>query len=419
MNFLNLLSFPVKVFLVVAALCCTALLVHAEDASPTYTDPTGATVPSNATVTPVPPGLVKTVVGGSIKAFTSVIDLANKAIKKISNNPELKKYGQRLTIMLASIVIVWSIIKNIALKQSLSQLIADMVFPMIITAFVLSAGLDVLPGVIQSTSTSVAGLFGAGSGEGMETSLANSMFTAMDEVWSAKSKDGALDFFKSPIDAVAMLILRIGIVVVMLLATALGVAAILVAKFQMALAIGLAGLFIPWILFKPTEFLFSGWLNFFLKAGFSLVGIFAVATVTLAGARGMADMIANSNADVADVLTFAAMGAMSVIFAYLMLKGGDIGEGLIGGSATGIGQLSSVAKGGASMAAPRMASATAGAAGLAAKLGAARAAGKMVGPGKMENGGTALADASFRKGSFTRAAFEAARGNAPKKPPSP
>lgn len=412
MKFFQSLSFPLKVFTIFAVLCFSALLAHAADL---VTTPEGVYVQSEAQV-PVNPGLVQSTISGATSAFTNVVAIANKAIDSISGNAQLKAYGKRLTIMLASIVIIWSIIKNIALKQSLPQLIADMVFPMIITAFVLSAGLDVLPGVIKSTATSVAGIFGAGSGGGMENSLASSMFTAMDEVWSAKTKDGALSFLSSPIDSVAMLLLRIGIIILMLMATAIGVAAILVAKFQIALAIGLAGLFIPWILFKPTEFLFSGWLNFFLKAGFSLVGIFAVATVVLAGAKGMASLITGANADISDVLTFVAMGAMSVVFAYLMLKGGDIGEGLIGGSATGIGQLSAVAKGGAAMAAPRMAAATAGAAGSATKLGAARAAGRMVGPNDMGRGAQAMTDAAFRRGSFTRAAFEAGRGNKPIKP---
>ena len=411
MKFFISLRFPMKVFLITAALCIATFIAQAQ--------PTPESPAAESAVEAANPGLVANTIAGALNAFTSVIALANSAINSISGNEQLKEYGKRLTLMLASIVIIWSIIKNIALKQSLPQLVADLVFPLIITAFVMTAGLDILPGVIKSATTAVAGLFGAGSAGGMELSLATSMFQAMDEVWSAKSQSaGALNFLQSPIDSVAILILRIGIVLVMLMSTALGVAAILIAKFQIALAVGLAGLFIPWILFKPTEFLFSGWLNFFLKAGFSLVGIFAVATVVLAGARGMASLITQANADIADVLTFIAMGAMSVVFAYLMLKGGDIGEGLIGGSATGIGQLTAVAKGGAAMSAPRMAGAAAGAAGSVARAGAARQAGKLAGPGEMSKGSQALADASFRKGSFTRAAFEKARGDKPKNPGS-
>lgn len=409
MKFLISLRFPLRVFLITAAVCMAAFFVQAQP-TPESPDAEYAVEAANA-------GLVANTVAGALKAFNDVIALANRAIDSISSNEQLKAYGKRLTLMLASIVIIWSIIKNIALKQALPQLIADLVFPLIITAFVLTAGLDILPGVIKSATTSVAGLFGAGSGAGMEMSLAASMFKAIDEIWSAKSQStGVMSFLQSPNVTVAILILRIGIVLLMLVATALGVAAILVAKFQIALAVGLAGLFIPWILFKPTEFLFSGWLNFFLKAGFSIVGIFAVATVVLAGAQGMASLITQANAEIADVLTFVAMGAMSVIFAYLMLKGSDIGEGLIGGSATGIGQLSAVAKGGAAMAAPRMAGAAVGVAGSGAKLGGAALAGKMTGAGKMSAGRQALVDATMRKGTFARAAFEKARGAGPSKP---
>jgi type IV secretion system protein TrbL len=365
-------------------------------------------------VTPVPEAefalltsVAQSVATGAITAFNQVIALANKAIDGISGNAELKNYGKKLTLMLASIVMVWSIIKNIALKQSLPQLVGDMVLPLVITAFVLTAGLDVLPGVIKSTTATVAGLFGAGNTGGMENSFTSAMFTSMGKIWNAKSSSSSFSFLSSPLDTLAILLLRIGIILVMLMATALGVAAILVAKFQIALAMGLAGLFIPWILFKPTEFLFSGWLNFFLKAGFGLVGVFAVSAVTIAGANGMAALITKTNSDVVDVLTFAAMGAMSVIFAYLMLKGSDIGEGIIGGSATGIGQLASVAKGGAAMAAPRMAGAAAGAAGSGTRAVTAGGAGKLMGSAGQSGMGGVIKASIAGRSKLASAAFDA------------
>lgn len=415
-------SFPMKVLAFLFVLSFSVFILaqpNPPEAQQPGIDSLGSQTGSTAVVVPLTPSVATVFSDGAIAAFSNVTKIANAAITSIGSNNKLKEYGQRLTLMLASIVIVWSIIKNIALKQSLPQLVGDFIFPLVITGFVLTAGLQMLPGVIQSTSTAVAGIFGGGSSlEGMENKFAGSMFLAMGQLWDAKSQStGFLEFLKAPIDSVAILILKAGIVLLMLLATALGVAAILVAKFQMALATGLAGLFIPWILFKPTEFLFSGWLNFFLKAGFGLVGVMAVSAVTLAGAQGMAAYITTMNADVVDILTVAAMGGMAVIFAYLMLKASDVGEGLIGGSATGIGQLTSVAKGAAGMASPRMAGATAGAAGSVAKLGAARAAGKMAGAGDMGRGAQAVTDASLKRGSFARAAFESARGNKPNKPP--
>lgn len=369
---------------------------------------------------PADTGLVGKAVNDAIDAFKNIITIANTAIMSIQTNTALKAYGKRLTLSLASIVVIWAILKNIALKQSLPQLVGDLIFPLVIAGFVLTAGLDMLPGVIEGVIKSVAGIFGAGS-DTMENTFAAAMFKSMGDVWSAeKAGSPILELFTAPIMTVAMLILRIGVILIMLMSTALGVAAILVAKFQIALAIALAGLFIPWILFKPTEFLFSGWLNFFLKAGFGLVGIFAVGSVVQAGALGMAGMISTTDADLAGVLTFAAMAGMSVIFGYLMLKAADIGQGLIGGSATGIGQISSVAKGSAASTPARMAGAATGGVGSAGRIAASGAAGKaMQGQGNLSPSQKSAVSAAFgREGSFARAAFEKGRGAKVASPPA-
>lgn len=372
---------------------------------------------------PVDIGLLQKAVNDAIGSFQKLIAIANTAIKSIQTNSNLKSYGKRLTLMLASIVIIWAILKNIALKQSFPQLVGDLIFPIVIAGFVLTAGLDMLPGVIEGVVNSVAGIFGART-ETMENTFAAAMFKSMGDVWGAeKQGSGLLTIVFSPIVSVAMLILRIGVVLIMLVATALGVAAILVAKFQIALAIALAGLFIPWIMFKPTEFLFSGWLNFFLKAGFGLVGIFAVGAVVQAGAIGLSNMIPATGTDVAGVLTFASMAGMSVIFAYLMLKAADIGQGLIGGSATGIGQLSSVAKGSAASSPGKMAGVATGEVGSAGRVGAALATGKaMQGKGNLSPTQKSAVSAAFGKeGSLARTAFERGLGvkAAPPRQPAP
>jgi hypothetical protein len=96
-----------------------------------------------------------------------------------------------------------------------------------------------------------------------------------------------------------------------------------------------------------------------------------------------------------------------------MLKGADIGEGIIGGSATGIGQLSSVMKGGAMGAAGKMTGATTGAMGSAAKMGGAQAAGKIAGKmgatGQLSEAGRHATQTAFGNGTSARATFERAR----------
>lgn len=357
------------------------------------------------------PGVIVATTEAAIKAFANVIKLANDSINAIRGNQALQQYGEKLTLSLTGIVVLWALLKNLALKQSMPQLVGDLVFPLIIAAFVLGAGIAKLPGIIESSVTTVAGLFGSQGTSSLEGNLAANMIDAVSRVWNADTADGGvLSILSAPISAMAMLILRLGVIFLMLLSGALGVAAILVAKFQMALAIALAPLLIPWIVFKPTEFLFSGWLNFFLKAGFGLVGVFAVSAVVVQGSRNMANLISTTSTGLEGVITFGAMGAMAVIFAYLMLKGADIGEGIISGGATGIGQLSSVAKGSVASSPGRMAAAALSGGAAAAKIGLAAGAGKMANSsGKLSEAGKHLAHRAAGNGTLARVAFESVR----------
>jgi type IV secretion system protein TrbL len=342
----------------------------------------------------------------AIGAFVQVVASANKAIDSIRGNGKLQEYGQRLTLTLTSVVIIWSIIKNIALKQSLPQLVGDLIFPLIIAAFVLSAGLQKLPAAIEGAKA-VTGVFGSGSSDSMEASIAGNMITAAKRVWAAESPslmDGPL--INGAISAVAMLLLRIGVILLIIVSAALGVGTILVAKFQIALGIALAPLLIPWIVFKPTEFLFNGWLNFLLKAVFGLVAIFAVSSVVSSGAALMASMIQTTPPGTEGVLVYLVMGGMSVIFTYLMLKAADIGEGIISGSATGIGGLAAVAKGSAAKSPATMAKAGLGAAGSATRVAAGAGVGKALSGQSLSGAQKQLANKAFGNGTVARAAFE-------------
>lgn len=356
----------------------------------------------------------------ALAAFASVVKIANQAINSIRGNGALKAYGERLVLVLTGIVILWAILKNLALKQSLAQVVGDLVLPLIIAAFVLGAGIAKLPEVIEASVTTVAGLFGSTGANGMELAIAKNLITAAARIWNAEAPDsvstGIGSLLGLGLASLGMLFLKIGIILLIVVAAGLGVAAILVAKFQMALAVALAPLLIPWLVFKPTEFLFSGWLNFLLKAGFGLVGIFAVASVVIAGSQGMAALIGTTAGGASAVMTYLAMGGMSIIFTYLMLKGADIGEGIISGGATGIGQLSSVAKGGAASSPGRMVGAAAGMAGSAARVAGGGAAGKMMAGRELTGAQAQLAQRAFGKGTVARAAFERTRGG--KAPPS-
>ncbi len=351
----------------------------------------------------------------AVAAFDNVIQVANNAINSIRSGGGLAKYGEYLTLMLTAIVMSWAILKNLLLKLSFQQLFGDFIFPLVIAGFVLSAGLQKLPAAIESSTNAIASRFTPGaSTDSAEKKVAGSMIKSAIRVWNSDDKSAFASIFSAPLELVLKALFRVIVVLLIFTAAALAVAALLVAKFQIALAIGLAPLLIPWIVFKPTEFLFSGWLSFLLKAGFGLVGVLAVASVVSAGAKGMENLLDKVPTGTEGILTYAAMAGMAVIFTYLMLKASDIGEGVISGSAQGVGGISAVAKGSAVMAPVALAGSAVGAAGSAARLGAAAAAGRLARGTSKDSGAAAVAKAfTAGRSPLANAAFNAARGAAP------
>ena len=373
---------------------------------------------------PLDPVKAKATSQAAIDAFDKVVVLANKAIDSIRSDKGLAKYGERLTLSLTGIVIIWSFLKNLLLKQSFQQLFGDLIFPIVIASFVLGPGLQKLPSVIESTTTAIASSFSPGySSDSFEKKIAGSMITSALKIWNADNGSGIGAFIGAPLVTIVQFLLRMVVILLIMVCAALAVAALLIAKFQIALAIGLAPLLIPWLVFKPTEFLFSGWLSFLLKAGFGLVGVLAVGAVVSDGAAAMSTMISTMPTSDEGAMTYAVMAGMSIIFAFLMLKASDIGSGVISGSATGIGGISAVAKGAAVMTPFAMAGAAAGAMGSAARVGAAGAAGKALSgsdqkPGKMSGMAQMAKAAIAGRSPLANAAFSAGHGTSPKSAPS-
>jgi hypothetical protein len=379
------------------------------------------TAPLNPEVAvPLDPVQAKATAAQAIAAFDNVVLIATNAIRSIQtgsgNTAGVLAYGKRLTLMLTGIVIVWAFLRNLLLKQSFQQLFGDLVFPLIIAGFVLGPGLDRLPTAIEAATTRIGGAFAGTSTGSIESSLVGSMFTSAMGVWNADNGGGIKEIFTSPINKVVQFVLRMIVILLIMLCGALGVAAVLVAKFQIALAIGLAPLLIPWIVFKPTEFLFSGWLSFLLKAGFGMVGVLAVGSVVTAGARSMASMISSMPTNDEGTMTYAAMAGMSIIFAFLMAKAADIGAGVISGSASGISGIAAAAKGAAVMTPLALTGAAAGAVGSAGRVGAATAVGKAM-AGSNDGSGNMSGMAQLARGAIAgrsktaQAAFNAAHGN--------
>jgi type IV secretory pathway VirB6-like protein len=121
------------------------------------------------------------------------------------------------------------------------------------------------------------------------------------------------------------------IVIVILVAGAIFIAQFLISQILIKLALIIMPVMIPWMIFNKTEFLFDGWLRFFLSAGMQkVVGAFFF-SITLAMLEGAATIAAASQSPAGALGTYALVLILCIVAAWLMLQIPQIAAGLISG----------------------------------------------------------------------------------------
>jgi type IV secretion system protein TrbL len=336
-------------------------------------------------------------------------------VTQVSTGGVFNALGRRIAAVLGAVVIIWSILKNMVLKASVNQIIADLVFPLIVMAMCVAAlDHDFAGKVNASVQGLMAGLAPSvnANGNSVAVGFVQGMLKAITSVWTQSPaftiKDIGFTYLGS-------LLLQLFAVVFIALGTAIGLGTIFMAKFQIAFAIALAPVMIPWALFRPTEFLFSGWLTFLLKGGFILVAVSAIAGAINNSVAGLNTIAAGSVAGIDSAMAYGAIAILSVLFAFLLYQSAEIGSGVISGGVSGISGFARVASSGASPmgAVGKLAGKSmAGASGL----GAALALGRLQ-KGKSDGQLSPLQKSMQpRRGSYRRAVYEWGR-DAP--PPGP
>lgn len=256
--------------------------------------------------------------------------------------------GKRLIAVLGATVLIWGILKNMILKNGVTQIVGDLVFPMVVIAMTWAAlehnfAADVRTSV-ASLGDALAGGSAAGGGSTAQLFLSG-MLGAMKDMWAAELPD--FEWTEMGFSILVAFLLQLLTLAFMALGAAFGVGVIFVADFQIALAIALAPVMIPWLLFRPAEFLFSGWLSFLLKGCFQLLAVKAVAGVVASSVTALNTIGAGSVAGYDSAITYGAIALMAALFAYLLIQSASIGSGIISGGPAGIGGFGSVARSGA------------------------------------------------------------------------
>lgn len=273
--------------------------------------------------------------------------------------------GRKLLGLLGFIVIAWAILKNMLLKPGLPQLVADLVFPLVVIGLGLSAISGNLGSLIAATVEELAAALGSSRSDqaGAAGKFLGNIVATIQSVWSSSPPWKFADLGAS---YVAALLLQLVAMAFVTLAGAIGLGVLFMGKLQLALACMLGPLMIPWLLWKPTEFLFSGWLTFLIRGGFILVAVYAIERVMSEAMGNLGDIARSTDAGIDSAVVYGTISLMAVLFAFLMLKSAEIGAGIVSGSVVGFGGFNVISQGGTARAIKGMAGAGARAAGQAA-----------------------------------------------------
>ncbi len=269
-----------------------------------------------------------------------VINSLENQIDDLRKKQPFNGLGKQLIVSLFMVIFIWSVIKNMLLKPVFNQIVVDLVFPLIVLGLAF-ASLDGNLGQIIVDSVQYITVLISSNDQVSGTSseiFAENLLRSMLTIWSAPN---SIDPFNFGIEAAISFLLKIIAIFFIGSSIAIGLTYLLIAKFQIALAISLGPVMIPWAIWKPTEFIFSGWLSFLLKSSFVSLCVFSTESLLRSSIANLVNLSDSVTQGVNSAFVYATIALLALLFSLLISKSFEIGSSLISGSTFGLGQLSS------------------------------------------------------------------------------
>ena len=263
-----------------------------------------------------------------IKQILGVMELQIQTMKTSSPLIGLGKYTLSILIVL---VIIWNILKNMLLQAGVNQLLYDLVFPFLIFGIAYSS-LDQNLGQIVSDSIESISTILTHSNDSKGTSsqiFAENMLKSMLVIWDSPNSLNPLNF---GIDMAISFLLKLISIFIIAASTAVGVSYLLIAKFQVSLAIALAPIMIPWAIWKPTEFITSSWLNFLLKGSFVSLTVMSIEFTLRSSVSNLATLSGSVPVGVNAAFVYGVVTLLAILYALLISKSYELGSSLISGN---------------------------------------------------------------------------------------
>ena len=265
-----------------------------------------------------------------LKELLGVMELQIQSIKFSSPLGLLGKYTLSILMVL---VITWGILKNMILQPGVHQLFSDLVFPFVIFGIAYSSLDQNLGQIISDSIESIAkSLTHSNDSKGTSTQIfAEQMLKSMLVIWDSPNTMNPLNL---GFDVAITFLFKLIAIFIIASSTAVGVAYLLLAKFQVSLAIALAPIMIPWAVWKPTEFIMSSWLNFLLKGSFVSLVVMSIEYSLRSSVANLSQLSGSVPSGVNGAFLYGVVALLAMLYALLISKSYEMGASLISGNLT-------------------------------------------------------------------------------------
>lgn len=273
--------------------------------------------------------------GRLLTGVVHIVTAMQTAIGKwFAGDALIQRLGKQIAVVLFALVTTWGLIKSMLLGKGFAGLAGDAVLPLFMTALVFAACDAGLGLKIYRSMVTLALMLPTGEARptlidpgALGLQVIEVFGRAGLTVW--KMDFGSGISISRLIGGIGKIIAGIGLMA----CGALGCATIMLAQMAGALGALLAPVLIPWGIWAPTSFLFTGWLRYMITSGLQIVVTYAIGAMV----AGIASRFIEPGAISAPSSPTEALGMAGglLLFAMIslmfMMKAAELASGLVSG----------------------------------------------------------------------------------------
>lgn len=302
--------------------------------------------------------------GSSLSSSTVVRDISQAVtieLNRIRNSAALGNAGKVITAVLLVLLLFWTTLKTMASGRGISDIFAEwtpifMAFG-VVTLFLDKSVGQLIVSTMDSIGTAIAGT-SMGTLDGAIHAGLDPLFRAITAVVTQPSVTLGTEPGWTPTALMSWLAMNIAAVVLSIIAALTTAFLLIVAAVVMAahiimgyisvqIALALAPVMVPFLMFKPTAWLFDSWLRFLLGSCMLkivvaflmnvIAGLTSAMNTVSARYFAEANKLGATGAFHTDVMMLGLMVIFAMLATLLLTRAPEISAGIMSGSAGGAG----------------------------------------------------------------------------------